>query len=119
MPIYEYICESCGKKVSLLIFPSGGDEKKCSRCGSVQLRRIMSRFAAPLSEDARLERLADPSQWSGFDENDPASVARFVKKMGSALGEDLGEDIDELAEEAAREADQARKGEEGEESEEL
>ncbi len=115
MPIYEYICESCGKKVSLLIFPSSGDEKKCPKCGGTELRRIMSRFAAPLSEDARLERLADPSQWSGFDENDPASVARFVKKMGSALGED----IDQLADEAAREADQAKKGEEGEESDEL
>ncbi len=114
MPIYEYICESCGERVSLLIFPSGGDERKCPKCGSIDLRRIMSRFAAPLSEEERLERLADPSQWSGIDENDPASVARFVKKMGSALGEDLGEDIDELADEAAREAEQAKKGEEGE-----
>lgn len=119
MPIYEYICESCGKKVSLLIWPSGGDEEKCTKCGSTNLRRIMSRFAAPLSEEARLERLADPSQWSGFDENDPASVARFVKKMGSALGEDLGEDIDQLAEEAAREADEAKKGEGQDESTEL
>ncbi|MDZ7296227.1 MAG: zinc ribbon domain-containing protein [candidate division KSB1 bacterium] len=119
MPIYEYICESCGKKVSLLVFASGGEEKKCPKCGGTELRRIMSRFAAPLSEEDRLERLADPSAWSGLDENDPASVARFVKKMGSALGEDLGEDIDELADEAAREAEQAKKGEGEEEPQEL
>ena len=52
-----------------------------------------------------MESLADPSSFSGLDENDPGSVARWMKKMGKELGEDLGgEDIDQLAEEAAQEA---------------
>ena len=59
----------------------------------------------PKSEESRLESLADPSSLSGLDENDPGSVARWMKKMGKELGEDFaGEDIDQLADEAAQEA---------------
>lgn len=53
-----------------------------------------------------MESMADPSKWGGLDENDPASVARFIKKMGSELGEDIGKDeLDQMAEEAAKEAE--------------
>ena len=53
-----------------------------------------------LSEDTRLERLADPSQWSGLDENDPKSVARMLKKMGQEMGEDFPGEVDQMVEEA-------------------
>ena len=61
----------------------------------------MSRFASPKSEDARLEAAADPSQFGDLDENDPGSVARFVKRMGEEMGEDLGDDLDAAMDEAA------------------
>ena len=60
----------------------------------------MSRFAAPKSEEARLESLADPSSFGDVDENDPRSMARFMKKMGREMGEDVGDDLDEALEEA-------------------
>jgi len=63
----------------------------------------MSRFARLRSEDERLESLADPSQLGEVDEEDPRSVARFMKKMGSELGEDAGEDWDEMVDEAVEE----------------
>ncbi len=59
------------------------------------MERLMSRFASPKSEEARLASLADPDAMSGLDENDPASMARFMKKMGDEMGEDLGEDLAE------------------------
>jgi hypothetical protein len=61
----------------------------------------MSRFATPKSEDARLEAAADPSQFGDLDENDPGSVARFVKRMGEEMGEDLGDDLDAAMDEAS------------------
>ena len=64
-------------------------------CQSSRLERLMSRFASPKSEEARLESLADPTALSGLDENDPESMARFMKKMGDEMGEDIG---DEMAE---------------------
>jgi hypothetical protein len=60
----------------------------------------MSRFATVKSEDARLESLSDPSQYGDLDENDPRSVARFMKRMGDEMGEDMGEDVDAAVEEA-------------------
>jgi putative FmdB family regulatory protein len=106
MPIYEYRCNKCGRRSSFLIRDLMAPfSEKCSHCGSSSLERIMSRFAAVRSEESRMESLADPSKWGGLDENDPKSVARFVKKMGREMGEDFGEDIDQLADEAAREAE--------------
>ena len=64
----------------------------------------MSRFATIKSEEARLESLADSSSMGDIDENDPASVARFMKKMGREMGDDLGEDFDEVMDEALDES---------------
>ena len=65
----------------------------------------MSRFATVKSEEARLDALADDASLGDMDENDPASVARFMKKMGRELGDDMGGDLDEAVEEAMAESD--------------
>jgi hypothetical protein len=79
-------------------------EPVCKFCKSRDLEQLFSRFAMPKSEEKRLESIADPSSLAGLDENDPASVARWMKKMGREMGDDLGEDMDQIAEEAAQEA---------------
>jgi hypothetical protein len=48
------------------------------------------------SEEARLEALADPSNLAGLDENDPRSLARWMRKMSNELGEDLGDEFNEV-----------------------
>jgi hypothetical protein len=53
-----------------------------------------------LSEDTRLERLADPAQWSGLDENNPKDVARMLKMMGQEMGEDFPGEVEQMVEEA-------------------
>ena len=106
MPIYEYQCEGCRRRLSLLIRSSAAAEgPRCPRCGSADLSRLMSRFATVKSEDARLDALSDPSGLGDLDENDPRSVAQFVKKMGREMGEDLGEDLDAAMDEAMTEGD--------------
>ena len=69
----------------------------------MSLTRLLSRFATVKSEDARLESLADSSSFGDLDENDPGSVARFMKKMGKEFGDDLGEDFDSAVDEAMAE----------------
>jgi putative FmdB family regulatory protein len=98
MPIYEYRCEECGKRSTYLILQGHPSILSCKHCKGHQLERIMSRFASPKSEEARLEALADPSNLGDVDENDPKSIARFMKKMGKEMGEDMGEDFDEAME---------------------
>lgn len=104
MPIYEYHCHGCNRRVSLLILvPSSAPSPRCPRCGSDALTRLLSRFATVKSEEDRLESLADPSNLGDVDEDDPKSVARFMKKMGKELGEDVGDDLDQTIDEAMEE----------------
>ncbi len=104
MPIYEYYCVDCRRRVSLLIRSiSNPGTPTCPRCSSTHLERLMSRFARVRSEEDRLDALADPSAMGDLDENDPKSVARWAKKMGKELGEDMGEDFDQAMEEAMTE----------------
>lgn len=106
MPIYEYDCQECRRRVSMLVRSLSNQESpRCPRCGSAALRRLMSRFATVKSEDARLDSLSDPSQLGDLDENDPRSVARFMKRMGDEMGEDLGDDLDAAMDEAMAEGD--------------
>ncbi|MBI4636986.1 MAG: zinc ribbon domain-containing protein [Candidatus Rokubacteria bacterium] len=101
MPIYEYECHDCRRRVSLLVLrPSSAPTPTCPRCGGSALTRLMSRFATVKSEEARLDALADTSSVGDLDENDPGSVARFMKKMGKEFGEDLGEDFESAMDEA-------------------
>lgn len=99
MPIYEYACESCKRRQSFLVLNRSDFVPVCKYCGGKKLSRLISRVAVLRSEESRLEALADPRSWGDLDENNPASVARFMKKMGEAAGEDLGEEIEQAMEE--------------------
>ncbi|HXH84794.1 MAG TPA: zinc ribbon domain-containing protein [Candidatus Tectomicrobia bacterium] len=106
MPIYEYECGGCRRRVSLLVRSlAAAAAVSCPRCGSTDLTRLMSRFATVKSEEARLESLAESADMAGLDENDPASVARFMKRMGRELGDDLGEDFESAVDEAMAEGE--------------
>jgi len=113
MPIYEYRCLKCRRRMSFLVMTPSSFRPECKYCKNTELEQLFSRFASPKSEEKRLESLADPTSFAGLDENNPASVARWMKKMGSEMGEDLGGDIDQLAEEAAEETARGGAGEEG------
>jgi len=66
------------------------------------------------SEESRLEGMADPSKLAGLDENDPKSVARWMKKMGKEMGEDMGEGFEQEIDQAVEEAGSDGEGEGGE-----
>lgn len=99
MPLYEYRCLDCKKRSTVLVLSLANQAPAtCSHCASVRLERILSRFASPKSEETRLEALAGPSHLAGLDENDPQSMARFMKTMGEEMGEDLGDDLSDVME---------------------
>ncbi len=98
MPIYEYRCTACRRKVTVLTMRvSEAVDPVCEHCGSRDLTRLLSRFAMVRSEEARLDDLTSDAALGDVDESDPKSMARWVKKMGSELGEDLGDDFDAMA----------------------
>lgn len=99
MPIYEYRCRECRARVQLFWLPPETPDPVCTRCGSRNLTRIISRVARVRSEEERLESLADDRSLADVDERDPRSVARFMRRMGRELGEDLGDEFDQAVEE--------------------
>lgn len=102
MPIYEYRCGDCGKRQTILFltFAQVEEDPACPSCGGRQLTRLISKTAQVLSEDSRLESMADRADLADVDENDPHSVARWARKMGREMGdEELGEDLDQAVDE--------------------
>jgi hypothetical protein len=57
---------------------------------------MISRVAVVRSEDSRLDDLADPSMLGDLDEDDPKSIARWMRKMSAETGEDMPEEFDEV-----------------------
>ena len=97
MPSYDYRCDDCSKRsITYQTYEEYGESPvECPHCGSKNLQRIIGRVRIAKSEDARLDDLSDPSGWD-FDENDPKSMAKMMRKMGNELGEDMPAEFDEV-----------------------
>jgi putative FmdB family regulatory protein len=113
MPIYEYRCGGCKKKVTLFYQTFSAAEngtKVCPECQSPDLKRLVSRVFQVKSEESRLDDLGDMGI-GDVDENDPASMARWAKKMGKEFGEGMGDDWEEMVDRMASGDDLSEDGE--------
>jgi putative FmdB family regulatory protein len=98
MPNYDYRCSDCGKRISIFqTYEEYGKENvHCPHCGSENVQRLIHRIRLLRSEESRLDALADPTEWGDFDEDDPKSMARMMRKMGQELGEEMPPEFDEV-----------------------
>ena len=105
MPIYEYFCLDCRKRVSVFFrtFSEASDDAaRCPRCEGAHLRRLVSRVAVLKSEDARLDDMADPSFMAGLENEDPRALAGFMRKMSDEMGEPLDAEMSEMVDRLER-----------------
>ena len=94
MPLYEYTCNACHKRYTVLVgMTAGGDADICPHCGSDQATKRVTRFARGRSDDDLMDDIADPDKIGDMD--DPKAMRRWAKEMGKEMGEDLGDDFDE------------------------
>lgn len=100
MPIYEYYCHDCRKRVSVFfrsMSAASDAAARCPKCTGARLRRLVSRVAVLKSEDSRLETMAeDPSLMSGLENEDPKALASFMRKMSDEMGEPLDPEMSEV-----------------------
>ena len=105
MPIYEYVCNSCGKRYKRLVgVVSNPEPISCPECKSLDNRRLISRFARVRSDDDALDSIADEVESMG-DESDPRALRRLMRDMSSAIGEDMDDDIEQMIEDEASQSD--------------
>ena len=96
MPIYEFQCNACGARLSRFVRSMGADAAgACDRCGSADLRRLVSRVAvlrAPLDPGT----LNKQELLHGVDYTDPASMASFFRRMQDSFHDEPNEHMDEI-----------------------
>ncbi|MCH8273372.1 MAG: hypothetical protein IH851_01090 [Armatimonadetes bacterium] len=98
MPVYDYICESCGRRFTALIgVTAEPDDEGCPGCGSGRTRRLIGRIARVRSEDQRLEDAAD--RLEGMPEPDSYSeIRKTMREVGSALDDGVADEMEETFE---------------------
>jgi len=89
VPIYEFRCNACHKRTSVFTrsvssAPSGA----CEHCGANDLSRLFSRVAVHRSPNGD-SRGFDEASLGDVDEDDPRSVAKWVRKISREMGEPL------------------------------
>ncbi len=99
MPIHEYRCHSCRRRVSVFwrtFAEAETGQPVCPRCGSKSLTRLVSRVRLIRSDASQVDDLSDMDDMPDVDENDPRSLGRWMRKMSAESGEDLGPEFDEV-----------------------
>jgi putative FmdB family regulatory protein len=99
VPIYEYRCQNCKRRVSIFWRTFSDAESGaavCPRCGGTDLTRLVSRVRVLRSEESRIDDVSDFGDLPDFDESDPKSMGRWMRKMSAETGEDLGPEFDEV-----------------------
>jgi putative FmdB family regulatory protein len=100
MPIYEYRCADCKKKVSVFFrsFSAVDQEQaRCPICHGTRLTRLVSKVRVIRgASSASSEDGFDDSALDDLDENDPRSLGRMMRRMADETGEDMGPEFGEV-----------------------
>lgn len=106
MPIYEFLCQRCNEKFSILIRNTSGTLLAvCPSCGGSDLERLVSTFAYHRSLKTIREDSGEPTLIPRTDfYNDPRNIGRWTEKRFKELGLDVPPEIN-------REIQVAREGE--------
>ena len=96
MPIYEYWCNSCQRKISLYQ-QDFSSSARCPHCGNSELKRVFSTFAMHKTyKDVYENILSDRDLTQGMMRNDPRAMAEWNRRMSG--GEKAPPEYEEITE---------------------
>jgi putative FmdB family regulatory protein len=95
MPIYEFQCQGCRHKFSVLVRQlSAPSSISCPSCGAIDIIRLMSTFAYHRSVKTIHEESGEPTLIPKADfYRDPRNIGRWTEKRFRELGLNIPDEI--------------------------
>jgi putative FmdB family regulatory protein len=101
MPIYEYRCGNCRRKMDLYSAKFTTEIPRCPECGYDSLQRLFSSFSTQKSyKDVYNSILSDSQMTRGLMHNDPKALAEWNNRMSG--GEPVAPEYQETIERMER-----------------
>ncbi len=98
MPLFEFRCQDCKKRFSLLVgMTAEKHDEKCPDCSSSNITKLVSRFSRLRSEDDKMDEISDNLEVIG-DPDSPTKMRQMVREMGKAMDEDAADEMEEMFE---------------------
>ena len=105
MPIYEFRCNSCRHKTSVLARSVNEQlAPVCDSCGSSDLLRLVSAVAYHRSTQDVWEQSGTPDKPGANYYKDPRNIGRWAEQKFQQMGEEMPHQVQEMIQ-AAREGD--------------
>lgn len=89
MPVYEYWCKKCRRKVSLYVKGfSGIADPTCPNCSGKEMTRLFSTFSMGRTDHDVYENILNDSDLvNRMMHNDPKAMLEWSRRMGGTEGE--------------------------------
>ena len=101
MPIYQYDCASCSRRVDVFVRSASSTAKPaCPECGGKKLTRVMSSFVRARTAGQRLDDIDFNQEMGRLGSGDVGDFARWAKRMGREYDGELGSEFSQMAEKA-------------------
>ena len=104
MPLYEYRCQDCCRRSTVLVRSlTNAPDPSCEHCGSANLRRLVSKFSFRRSMGSSLDWMPD-SVPGEADQEDPGQMADWMRRMKQEMGGEVSPEFESMLGEIESEA---------------
>lgn len=99
MPIYEYRCQKCERVSSIFVRSVSTEVKaKCEHCGSLRMKRLMSRVQRTKTTQDVLDEFGSPDAGGGY--RDPRQIGAWTERRFEEYGMEVPAETREMIDRA-------------------
>ena len=97
MPMYEYRCEDCSARNTILVYSWSKDtDRACRGCSGTNLVKLISGFTMRRSWGDSLNWAPSGETLSDVNEDDPRSVDRFMGRIQQEMSGQVTSDFNDM-----------------------
>ena len=100
MPLFEYQCEDCRLKNTLLVYSWSKDsDRTCQHCNGPNLTKLISKFTQGRSWGESLGWVPSGETLNDVNEDDHRSIDQFLGRVKQEMGGQVTPDFNEMRQE--------------------